>query len=51
MMINMNESQLRTIVQIEQFLKSSALVMFSAHGDDTERYAHISCVLRRFDYP
>lgn len=51
MVINMNESQLRTIEQIEQFLKSSALVKFSAHDDNTERYAHISSVLKRFDYP
>lgn len=49
-MINMNESQLRTIEQIEQFLKSCALVKFSAYGDDAERYAHISGVLKRFDY-
>ena len=24
---------------------------FSPHGDNTERYAHISRVLKRFDYP
>lgn len=47
----MNDSQLRTIEQIKLFLKSSALVTFSAHGDDAERYAHISSVLKRFDYP
>jgi transposase InsO family protein len=51
MVINMNESKLCTIEQIEQFLKASTLVEFSAHGDDTERYAHISRVLKRFDYP
>ncbi len=47
----MNESKLCTLEQIEQFLGASTLVEFSAHGDDTERYAHISRVLKRFDYP
>lgn len=47
----MNESQLRTIEQVEQFLSASALVEFSAHGGDAERHAHISRVLKRFDYP
>lgn len=49
MAINMDESQLRTIEQIEQFLDASAQVAFTAHGDDVERYAHISRVLKRFD--
>ena len=47
----MDESQLRTIEQIEQFLNASAEVAFAAHGGDVERYAHISRVLKRFDYP
>jgi len=47
----MDESQLRTIEQIEQFLTASAEVAFTAHGGDVERYAHISRVLKRFDYP
>ena len=49
----MNESKLCTIEQIEQFLNASALVAFSksTEGDDAERYAHISRVLKRFDYP
>jgi transposase InsO family protein len=51
MVINMNESKLCTIEQIEQFLRASTLVEFSAHGGDAERYAHISRVLKRFDYP
>jgi hypothetical protein len=51
MVINMDESQLRTIEQIEQFLDGSAQVAFTAHGGDLERYAHISRVLKRFDYP
>ena len=51
MVINMDETQLRTIEQIEQFLDGSAEVAFTAHGCDVERYAHISRVLKRFDYP
>ena len=46
----MNESQLGTIEQIEQFLSASAVVTFTPHGDDVERYAHICQVLKRFDY-
>ena len=52
MVINMDESQLRTIEKIKQFLKASAEVSFTAHDDDdVERYTHISRVLKRFDYP
>lgn len=47
----MNETQLRTIEQIEQFLDASAVIKFSALGDDAGRYEHISRVLKRFDYP
>lgn len=47
----MNETRLDTIRQIEQFLSASATIEFSANGDDSERYAHISRVLKRFDYP
>jgi hypothetical protein len=32
MVINMDEFQLRTIKQIEQFLAASAEVAFTAHG-------------------
>jgi len=51
MVINMNESQLRTIEQIEAFLTGSAPVEFTAAGDSNERYAFISRTLSRFDYP
>jgi transposase InsO family protein len=51
MVINMNEERLCTIEQVEQFLSASAPIEFSASGDDTERYGHISRVLNRFDYP
>jgi hypothetical protein len=50
MVINMNESKLCTIEQIEQFLLANAEVAFTAHDGDLERYAHISGVLQRFDY-
>ena len=51
MVINMDESQLRTIEKIEQFLGASAEVTFTAHASDVEHYAHINRVLKRFDYP
>ena len=51
MVIKMDESQLRTIEQIEQFLDGSAEITFTAHASDVERYAHISRMLKRFDYP
>src|SRR5450759_1773976 len=51
MVINMNETRLCTIEQIEQFLSASALIEFSKYGDDAQRYEHISRVLKRFDYP
>ena len=51
MVINMDESRLRTIEQIEQFLSASALVVYSKHADDSERREHIARVLKRFDYP
>lgn len=50
MVINMNETRLCTIEQIEQFLGGSAQIDFSAHGGDLERYAHIGDVLKRFGY-
>ena len=46
----MNETRLCTIEQIEQFLSASAQIEFTAHGNDAQRYEHISRVLKRFDY-
>lgn len=46
----MNESRFCTIEQIEQFLSASTLIEFSKHGSDTERYEHISRLLKRFEY-
>lgn len=51
MVINMNEERLRTIEQVQAFLSGSSAVSFSPQGTDDERYAHISRVLTRFDYP
>ena len=47
----MNETRLCTIEQIEQFLKASTQIEFSASGNGRERYDHISGVLERLDYP
>ena len=51
MVINMNEARLRTIEQIEQFLKGCEQVEFTPYDTDEQRYEHISQVLKRFDYP
>jgi hypothetical protein len=53
MMIDMNETKLRSIEQLEAFLKATPEIEFTGiigDGGD-ERYAHISRVLKRFDYP
>ncbi|MEO7128707.1 MAG: integrase, partial [Rhodoferax sp.] len=49
----MNESRLRTIAQLQEFLAATPQVQFTAHGGggDSQRYQHISAVLARFDYP
>jgi len=47
----MDETRLRTVEQLEDFLSASGPVAFAAAGNDSERYAHISRVLLRFDYP
>src|ERR1700687_55628 len=51
MMINMNETRLCTMEQIEQFLSGCTRIELTKSGDDSERYEHISRVLKRFDYP
>ena len=51
MVIDMNETRLTTIAQIEEFLTASEQVKFTPAGADLERYGHISRVLNRFDYP
>jgi len=53
MVINMNETKLRTIAQLDAFLRATPEVEFAKVAGDAsdERYAHISRVLKRFDYP
>ncbi len=49
----MDETKLRTIAQLQEFLAATPEICFTCAvgGGDTQRYAHISRVLRRFDYP
>ncbi len=49
----MDETKLRTIAQLQEFLDATPEVSFTGTGGDgdTQRYEHISRVLRRFDYP
>ena len=50
MVVDMNESKIRTLEQVRQFLGGTADVQFAFRGDDAARYAHIAEVLRRFGY-
>lgn len=51
----MDETRLRTIEQLQQFLRATPEVAFTApvvgSAADNQRYEHISRVLARFDYP
>ena len=51
----MNETKLSTIAQLSAFLAATPQISFTgidgAGSDVDERYAHISRVLKRFDYP
>jgi len=51
----MDETRLRSIEQLKEFLRATPQVTFAAHSlgvtADNERYEHISRVLTRFDYP
>ena len=65
MVIDMDETKLRTIAQLQEFLAATPEIKFTSAarvgcagdagdaGDagGTQRYAHISRVLKRFDYP
>jgi transposase InsO family protein len=55
MVIDMDETRLRTIEQLQQFLSATPEVAFTApragSAADNQRYEHISRVLARFDYP
>ena len=51
----MDETRLRTTLQLEEFLRATPQVAFTAHGlagaGENQRYEHIGRVLARFDYP
>ena len=49
MAINMDETRLKTIRDIKDFLLGCSEVRFNPSGDDEDRYAHISRVLKRLD--
>ena len=55
MVIDMDETRLRTIEQLQNFLGATPEVAFTASevggAADNHRYEHISRVLARFDYP
>jgi transposase InsO family protein len=50
MVIDMNESKIRTVEQVRQFLQGTLDVEFLPHGDDGARYAHVADVVRRLGY-
>ena len=50
MVIDMNESQLKTVAQLRAFLQGTLTVEFQAISNDVERYGFISAVLQRFGY-
>ena len=50
MVIDMNESKVRTLADVRQFLACTRQVSFQPRADDAERYRHINEVLRRFSY-
>ena len=46
----MNESKIRTLADVRQFLACTPQVSFQPRAADAERYRHINEVLRRFSY-
>ncbi len=52
MVIDMNESKLKTLEQLRAFLEGTLEVEFSptAGQDRAQRYAHVQAVVRRFGY-
>ena len=50
MVIDMNESKVRTVQQVREFLQGTRDVEFLPHGDDEARYGHIGDVVRRLGY-
>ena len=51
MVIDMNETQVRTLEQVRQVLAGTQVMEFQAAVGDEGRYAWIEAVLKRFDYP
>ena len=50
MVIDMNESAVRTLAQVREVVAGTAALTFACAQDDEARYAWIALVLRRFDY-
>lgn len=50
MVIDMNEQQLTTVAQLRAFLSGTQEVSFEPRGDDAQRYAFITQVVRRLQY-
>jgi hypothetical protein len=50
MVIDMNETRLCTLEQIQAFLEGTGEVGFQPIGGDAGRYEHIQAVLKRFAY-
>jgi transposase InsO family protein len=51
MVIDMNETKLTTLAQLEVFVAGTAAVAFQPKAGEDDRYRHISQVLQRFRYP
>jgi hypothetical protein len=50
MVIDMNESQVRTLEQVRQVLQGTQALQFRRPDDEAGRYGWIDAVLRRFAY-
>ena len=50
MVIDMNESQLKTVAQLRTFIDGTLEVQLRVLDDDTQRYEFIAAVLKRFGY-
>lgn len=50
MVIDMNETELKTVAQLRAFLNGTLAVEFQPLGEGSPRYAHIAAVLRRLGY-
>ena len=51
MVIDMNETQLKTVAQLRTFLNGTLGVEFRPMGEGSLRYERIAAVLRRLGYP